>query len=206
MITFSGIDGSGKTTLANRTYDYLGMKGIDTVRLQVYSRSTFLNAGRLIGKISKRAKFDLETRLNQPGLRVNSIIKGLRFLCFRIDIVRFKLAAFILKLKGRLLICDRYLYDTLIHLQYLEVLNGKQYDFLLKVIPEPDIAILFVLDEESAMGREGSHSEAEYYRKKMRLYEELAHKVKLIKVDSSCHIEAVWRNIKNIVDSKLKAI
>lgn len=203
MVTFSGIDGSGKSTLADRTCGYMHAKGMKAMKLEVYDKSVFLNIGRLIGKFSKGTKTDMESKFTTEDKKANIIIGLLRRICFRIDIALFKLTAYILKIRGLKPVCDRYLYDTLVHLRYLKAVNDKQYSSFLNKIPAPNIAILLLLDEDAAKKREAEHGEIEYYREKIGLYKQLAENENLLKIDSSCELEAVWRNVRAIIDSKV---
>jgi len=199
IITLSGIDGSGKTTLADRAYRYLSASGVNATRLQVYSKSTFLNIGRLIGKISKTSKSVIESKIALRNKRKNVAINMLRLLCFLIDIIGFRIYAFFLKQRGVTLVCDRYLYDTLINLNYLSVVNNVQYECFLKIIPRPEVPIVLFLDEKTAQERENEHDDIGYYVEKARLYSELVEKLGIEKIDTFPPEEEVWHRLENIL-------
>ncbi|MGD2279092.1 MAG: hypothetical protein PVH45_03225 [Candidatus Omnitrophota bacterium] len=202
MISFSGVDGSGKSTLAERTFEYLRGKGIDAVKLEVYAGSTFLSIGRAIGRLSRGFKENLESKVSRAKRNANPLVKWARVFCFRIDVARFKKKSRALERKGVLPVCDRYLYDTLVHLKYLKVIGDKEYDKLFKAIPRPEVSFLLHLDSASAKDREGQHDSVDYYAEKVKLYEGLAGKTDLVEIDSSPGRDVVWENVKNVIDSK----
>jgi len=203
MISFSGIDGSGKTTLAERTSDYLSSKNIASQKIEVYNRSLFINLGKIAGRVSKSMKHDLESGFRSDDKKAKTKLGWLRCLCFRIDILIFALTSSIMKIRGVLPVCDRYLYDGLIHLRYLGVINEREYNNLLKRIPKPVLPIILTLNEERAIQREGKHSSIEYYKNKIALYKRLADNEGLVIIDSSSDIDDIWKNLKSVINSKI---
>lgn len=203
LLTFSGIDGSGKSTLALRTVQYLEGKGEKASMLEVYASSIFLNMGKILGTISGKAKDRMEEKMYSGSRDRGSFIKALRIFCFFLDILVFRARLLVLKLRGISAVCDRYLYDTLIHLKYLKAVKGGMYSFLLGCIPQPDIPFILSLDARLAMGREMQHEDMNYYIEKIALYKTLADEKKGAIIDSSSDPDNVWEKVKGIIDTRL---
>ena len=201
LLTFSGVDGSGKSTIAEKAVQYLAEKGKNPSLVEVYASSIFLNMGRVLGKISGKAKGAMEERMssNEKG---GGFIRILRVLCFFLDILIFRMRLFILNIKGVSPVCDRYLYDTLVHLRYLKALGEGMYKSFLKFIPEPDMTVVLSLNADLAMGREMQHDNIGYYEEKAALYKDLAEKKSCVVMDSSGDAESVWEKVKGVLDSR----
>lgn len=203
LISFSGIDGSGKSTLTDKLVMHLEEAGVKVSKLEVYNLSIFLNIGKLLGKLSGDAKERMEKDMYTSGKREKmSFIKILRVACFFLDTLFFYIRLLILKASSKSAVCDRYLYDTLIHLRYLKAVGGGVYRFLLKCIPRPDASFVLSLDASSAMGREIAHDEINYYIEKAALYKSLSEETSSIVIDSSNDTETVWEKVKGIIDTR----
>jgi len=201
MITFSGIDGAGKSTLTAKAAEYFRDTERNAVKLEVYATSTFLSMGRLIEGVSPSAKKKLGSTTSSSGSGI--FFKVLRVFCFFIDIVIFRIKSIFLRKRKKVLLCDRYLYDTLVHLKYLKALNDGLYRFLLKLIPRPEAPFLLYLDSSSAKSREGQHDDEDYYSEKIKLYETLAGEAGLIRIDSSRESSKVWENVRRMIDTRI---
>ncbi|MGB2600118.1 MAG: hypothetical protein WBC99_06715, partial [Candidatus Omnitrophota bacterium] len=189
--------------LADRAVEYLHEKGKNAVKLEVYAGSVFLSVGRVIGRLSGRMKSGLESKMTLPEGKMGKLAKWARVFCFRIDMFTIGIKRNILKARGILPVCDRYLYDTLINLKYLDAIDETQYKSFLNKIRRPEVPFLLYLDGACAKDREGQHDDMSYYTEKIKLYEELAGRTNLIKTDSSSDREKVWSSVKNVIDSKI---
>ncbi|MCA9407869.1 MAG: hypothetical protein KC733_04210, partial [Candidatus Omnitrophica bacterium] len=105
LISLSGIDGSGKTTLAKKLAQTLP----ETAYIHLLSFRPVNKLKRLI-KPPKEGKSC--PRKDQPP----GILNFLNLIMLFFDIFLFKI--YFLALKKQYIICDRYFYDLLISLQY----------------------------------------------------------------------------------------
>ncbi|MBD3379381.1 MAG: hypothetical protein GF408_02850 [Candidatus Omnitrophica bacterium] len=201
MITFSGIDGSGKSTLAQRTVAYLKGKGCRAVKVDVYAGSSFLSIGRLLGSLSGKARKSLENNMNSPRRGAGKVLDRSRIIFFFVDIAVFAIKLAVLRVRKIVPVCDRYLYDTLVHLRYRGLVGEKFFFLMLKLIPGPEKAFLLELDPVEAEKREKEHL-PEYYRSKAAFYEDLSGPAGLVSVDTSGERDAVWEKVRLELEKK----
>lgn len=196
VISFSGVDGCGKSTHARRTKRYLREKGMCAVLLEAYQFSLFLSLGRVFGLIGFKKGDSL--RPGDPAKKESVAKTLLRRLSLVLDIFLFKAVILFFRLLGKdIIVCDRYLYDTLAHVVYTGRISRRQIDFFMKVIPLPGIAFLLTADSKIAMSREGAHSDIGYFRDKESIYNGLSGQVRFETVNTGGDAELSWQEIKN---------
>ena len=193
LITFSGLDGAGKSTLiaylqrelegADRTAVVCHMN--DHVGLYAYlrmARNHFVGGSpnpapsewtraraREAREAGVRRSFPHRARRALVELR-NRLVwsKGLRRLLYPLDLLVFLgYRAYIERLHGRVLVMDRYFYDTLVDLA-----DGKRWRWLRvleRITPTPDVAVYLDIDPETAFARKGEYS-VEYLQRRHGLY------------------------------------
>ena len=177
LITLSGLDGAGKSTLAEALKSSLERDGISAVifhmnkdvGLYAYVRNlrdaikgwlqtakpspaaeaTPEAGARQEVSGAKRSLLELRRRIiwNKPLRRWVDLGDLALFLAYRLYVER---------LRGRLLIMDRYFYDRLAdqadgrHWKYLRWFSG--------ITPVPDVPVLVEVSPEEAFGRKGEYS------------------------------------------------
>lgn len=177
LITLSGLDGAGKSTLAEALKSSLERDGAPAVifhmnkdvGLYAYVRNirdaikrwvgpsrpeSSVDAAREIGPHqqasgAKRSLLELRRRIiwNKPLRRWVDLGDLALFLAYRLYVERFR---------GRVLIMDRYFYDRLAdqadgrHWKYLRWFSG--------ITPVPDVPVLVEVSPEEAFGRKGEYS------------------------------------------------
>jgi len=142
IISFSGLDGSGKTTNAIFVQKYLSKHRLKSVQIPLLHRSLFWKTGQLLKKKQKKqyAKIkDKEFDTQDKGLLKKSI--GLvRKITYLIDLFSFSIWSYNQKRKKKIIICDRYFYDLAVQSQYMG-LFGKLFTAFYNIfIPHPHIA------------------------------------------------------------------
>lgn len=176
LITFSGLDGAGKSTLIDylqgrleaqrrRTKifhmnDHIGLYAyLRTVRGWFGGRSPNLGPNGDLAPTQTEPTGLPAAGLAGAYLRVRNALvwsKLLRRLIYPFDLVVFlAYRLYYEKIQGRVLIMDRYFYDTLV-----DVSDGRRWVWvrLLELItPEPDVPIFIDIGPEEAFARKGEH-------------------------------------------------
>ena len=157
MYTFSGMDGAGKTTYIHETCEYLAKNGYKS-RI-VWSRGGYTAVFEWLKRIARKT-----AGKNMPPsghsqqrseLLTGSKIGSMWYILAVLDLIRlysvhFRLCA----LSKKVLLCDRYLYDTYVDFAIAfgakKIDNSKLWRFLVKTARTPERSfLLFVTAEES---------------------------------------------------------
>lgn len=206
IISFSGLDGSGKSTHIRMTVDFLRRRGIRARVIEIYNMSFFSIMGRWLSLISKKhaqslvvEQFRIEKEVSRKK-RFLSLIRRLSFfLDFSVFCIFVKLPA---KAVGEYIICDRYFYDTAIQLYYLGMCSEEFYEKALKRISMPDIPIIILVEPDVAFGRKFEYDE-NYFNRKAALYEDVVTKKINCKVVVSKGMAETQREIEQIIKAKI---
>ncbi len=148
VITFSGIDGAGKTTQIEGIFAQLVHEGYRVARVSFWDDVAF------ISKI--RAGVSLTTLRRQPASPGHAALRNdknvrtwyltlVRTVFYLFDTLRLRTVVSQLRAKGHdFVIFDRYLYDQLVQIRSRSWLTNAYIRLLLRLAPTPDFA--FVLD------------------------------------------------------------
>ncbi|HEV8304681.1 MAG TPA: hypothetical protein VGQ25_06970 [Gemmatimonadales bacterium] len=182
LITFSGLDGAGKSTLIAWLQTELERRARpvavfhmnDHVGVYAYLRAVRDRVRR--PRAPARPAGPAATAPLTRGLVAvrNAVIwnKPLRRLLYPIDLAVFWVYRLLVeKLRGRVLIMDRYFYDSLV-----DVSNGRGtrwLRFLARLTPTPDLAVFLDISPEESYARKGEYS-VEYLRARWRHYRAVA--------------------------------
>ncbi len=182
LITFSGLDGAGKSTLIEWLRTELERR---SRRVAVFHMNDHVGVYAYLRAIRDRvqprrapprpAGPAATTPLTRGLVAVrNAVIwnKSLRRLLYPIDLAVFWVYRLLVeKLRGRVLIMDRYFYDSLV-----DVSNGRGtrwLRFLARLTPTPDLAVFLDISPEESYARKGEYS-VEYLRARWRHYRAVA--------------------------------
>lgn len=142
MVAFIGTDGSGKSTIIEHLPLVLG-RTFDESQIKYYHwRPKYLKSP----KKNNSTNHDITNPHKKKPY--NKFISFLKFMYFNVDyIVGYWFSVKINLGRNKLVIFDRYYYDYLIDkYRYRLDLNDKFIEWMIKVIPKPDITFLLVGD------------------------------------------------------------
>lgn len=177
LITFSGLDGAGKSTLIERLKKKLEEQDRRVSVLHMYRDVGLYACGRFV-LVALRGEgdgneFRQETegigrapsrrgRLGAAATRLGSAVawsKTLRLCAYPFDLlIFFGYRLYVERLRGRVLIMDRYFYDTLVDVAAGGASRGAR--LLALVTPTPHVPIYLDISPEQAFARKGDHTVA----------------------------------------------
>lgn len=175
IISISGLDGSGKSTQSKMLQDFLESHSKKVYYFHAVQFSVPQALKRFF-KLDKKQSDENETKKVSTGEKSGVTKAGkfaifLRKTAFVIDVIRFKLLRKKLTKNGiDFLITDRYFYDTIVNISYLEKRNTPSR--IEKCIPLADAAFYLKIEPESIMTRPRVPEQGlQYLKDKKKLYD-----------------------------------
>ncbi len=192
LVTLSGTHGTGKSTNAGQCYYLLNREG--------FSFSYFRHQDILdpFGFVVRRAARILGLSENELQKRRPMRVLWSLYLLF----IYFPILAggiFLRRLMGYSVVCDRYIYDTMVGFRDYGVTIPVE-GLLLRLVPTPDISFVLEAPEERILSNRPEHT-AEFIRKEKRLYAQVADHFHLYKVSTAGSRVTVWLTIVDKVEA-----
>jgi len=159
LVSFSGIDGSGKSTQIKLLLDHLRVSGIRVRSLSFWDDVAVL---RSIRETSSHRLFQSEPGIGSPERPVNRRDKNvrhwfmtpIRFFLYFLDALHLRMVvASCLRSEAEVVIFDRYLYDELANLDLNQKLARIYTRLLLALVTHPDVPNLLDADPAEARKR-----------------------------------------------------
>jgi dTMP kinase len=197
LICFTGMDGSGKTTLAKYLVEVMAQEGIKCKyvygRLEPFILKPFIMIGR---KIFLRGNDMFEDYTQYSSVK-NRAIKRYSFLFafYRYVLLTDYFLQLLFRVRlpiilGKSIVCDRYVYDTVItdlavDMDYsvYEIRNLIKKCFYIS--PKPDLAFLIDLPEEIAFQRKADTPSVEYLKERRGIYLNVGGEAEMVVLDGS---------------------
>jgi dTMP kinase len=216
LVSFVGIDGSGKTTQAKILVDSLSRNGFNTsyvwCRWEPFFLKYFIKMWRDITRKNTigEGSYKIEIKNKKQKLLSNPLFRWLWMLVFLIDYgFQVFIRIHINLMKGQMVISDRIFYDSIIDQainlgQKKDLLLNNLNSFWIKVIfPIPNIVIYIDCPENIAFSRTDDDLDIEYLKDRRKLYLELADRFGWFKIDGTLPVDVVANQVREVVYKKL---
>jgi thymidylate kinase len=203
VISFSGIDGAGKSTQICALQSWLGEVGLRVLTLGLWNDvvvgARFRETASRYAFRGDRGIGSPENPLHRRDKNVSSrALTILRCCLYLADAVNLRMKIRQLKKRGNwdVVIFDRYIYDELANLPLQAKLGQKFVRLLLRVVPCPDAVFLVDAVPEAAHARKPEYP-LEFLHRNRSSYLALRNFVSDIVVVQSSSIEEVERAIRS---------
>jgi len=172
LITFSGVDGSGKTTLSKALVERLAHENINAEYLWWFSaENSFF--GKIVGFVVRKLARPIENK----NVTVSPIGRAEVVYQFLV-LTDYLLHIWSLLALGKNIVSDRYVYDIVaffvMELHYSETKARTLMKLFKSVAPQPRVAFLVDVPAEIAIQRKQDIQSIEQHEKLRRLYFDLA--------------------------------
>lgn len=215
LICFSGVDGGGKTTLARHLTEALTVDGmryryvygrfIPTLVRPIWalSRSLFLRRSNIENdfteyQANKRAwlRKPWLRRLHQYAILVEYFFQILYKVTIPLTL-------------GANLVCDRYVYDTVVSdlAPDLDLTLDQAFQMIrncLRCMPCPDLVFLVDVPDDAAMARKTDIPSAHYLIERRRMYTALIALIEVVSLDGKRPLEQLQDEVVRIAKDRLQ--
>ncbi len=206
FICFTGIDGSGKTTLARFLTERLSRNGFECKyvhnRLTPFLLKPFIIIGQ---KLFLRGKNIFENYAEYSTTKRKVIRNNLLSLVYQwLLVLDYSIQVF-LKVKaplmlGKNIICDRYVYDTLVtdlavDFGYSDKKLKQTLNRLFRLFPQPELTFLVDVPEEIAYQRKNDIPSVEYLKERRNIYLIVGEEYGMVILDGTKKLEELQHEI-----------
>ena len=211
LVSFSGIDGAGKTTLSKLVLKELNIGKIKFKyvygRLNPLISKPLIIIGRRILMRKKDVKKDYKvySSAKKNFLKNHSTLSKIYYFVLLFDyLLQLLIKVRLRMIFDRNLICDRYVYDTIITDLAVDFgLNEEQILELsrkfFKIVPKPTIAFLIDLPETIAFQRKSDTPSMNYLKERREIYLRIAKKEGMVILNGCEDIHKIKRKVVEMV-------
>lgn len=198
IVSFSGIDSAGKTTQIDLLFDYCKKKKIGVKK--VWSKARGTPGVLLLKELVRRDKKmdDQEKKEYRKQVFMNPKKQKLLYVASMLDLcwywgIYYRVMGWFRKL----LICDRYLWDTYVELNQdfpcVNIDKSKLWRFVKWLTPKPKVSFVFVIPAEVSLARD--------HQKNAAGIEDVEVKKKKIETYMKCVEEGRWTHVMDGLNS-----
>jgi dTMP kinase len=193
LVCFVGIDGSGKTTLANSLVANCKEHGITCRYLWGGFNSSFTIFKPFMA-VAKRTvfhgnRFMEESRTKGRAVRSRLLSTTYQYLMLADYVIQAFFKIRVPLAFGRNVVCDRYIYDLVASIAVLLAYPGHRtqtlLDRLAAVVPRPDLVFLVDVPEELARERKDDTIAPDSLPLRRKAYLQMAHRHKMMILDGT---------------------
>lgn len=208
LISFSGVDGSGKSTQIENLRRALYAAGLST-RLLAFWDSVVVGVRYREGFV--HTVYKSERGIGSPGKPVNRRDKNMRgwhltaarHLLYLLDACNLcRVVARESKSGANVIILDRYIYDELSNLNLANRFSRAFARFVQAFVPKPDIAYLLDADPAAAYARKPEYP-VEFIERCRRAYFQLANLLGTMTVIPAVSLPEAKRAVLQVAEDKL---
>jgi len=212
LVSFSGVDGAGKSTQIEQLEQHFRAGGQRVVRC--WARGGYTPLFALAKKVMRRTA---RSRLPGPGhgpgrdrAMARAWVRRLWLTAAILDLILlWCFAVRWWRLTGRAVICDRYLADSKIDFRLNfpaeQVERWRLWHLLEKLAPTPEVAFIMLLPVEESLRRCRAKDEPftdspERFRERLAEYTALADRGAVVVLDAQRPVESLALEIRTAVD------
>ncbi|HXL35502.1 MAG TPA: hypothetical protein VN953_11300 [Gemmatimonadales bacterium] len=213
LITFSGLDGAGKSTLIERLKATLEQQHR---RVAVFHINDHVGLYAYLRALRDRIRGAPAPSNGSPptrssGLRAayrrvrNAVLwnKPLRRLIYPVDLLVFLVyRVYVEKLRKQVLVMDRYFYDTLVDVAYDRAWGWLHV--LQRITPTPDLAVFLDITPEESFARKGEYS-VPYLQRRATAYRQVFTRVPGVVALQNVDFDATARTLERLALERLNS-
>jgi thymidylate kinase len=209
IVSFSGIDGAGKSTQIRALESWLGGAGL---RISILSFWDDIVVATRFRETASRCAFRGDQGIGTPENPLHRRDKNVtswpltlvRYCLYFADSLSLYMQVKRLQKSGDfdVVIFDRYIYDELANLPLHHKLAGKFVRLLLRIVPSPDVVFLVDAEPEAACARKPEYP-LEFLRQNRQAYLDLREIVGAMIVVQSGSVEDMEQTIRVKLRSNL---
>lgn len=207
IVGLSGIDGSGKTTIATCVVDILKSQGYKATYHHELNLVVFGPLFRFFRRIFKGKADEAKEQVILGTWKGRTLYSHMYYLIVCLDTY---IAYMIFKLRRGITVCDRWTYDIPPTFSYRNY-RSRIIEKLLLSTPRPDVMILLKVPSDVACLRKIDDEALAYTKYDVQYYETLGRKIDQIAreleydaiVDSNRSIDLVFNDVMHSITSKI---
>lgn len=212
LITFSGLDGAGKSTLIERLRAVLAADGHPVTVLTMYDDiGVYAFIRRVRDSVSGRRGWSTSDpdRLGVPPSRHGPLMSALfrivrskrtKRVVYCVDLLLFRLRLAVERARARVLITDRYFYDSL-----ADIADGRRWSYIhwvLSLLPTPDVPVFVDVAPEAAFRRKAEYP-LPYLARRRETYRHIFSRVERCLILKNDDLELAFRQLEGVVIQRM---